>query len=322
MKLKILIFIFTVFLSTHCLSAKKPIIRLAVLAFGTVNWELSILKTQRLIDHADFQFEINLVANSSAGKIALQSGAVDIIVSDWIWVSKSRTLGFDFSFYPYLAASGALLVPENSKIKSLDDLNGKKLGIAGGELDKNWLLLQALAQQHNKINLNTTVEKFYAAPPLLNQQILHNRVDAIINYWHYAAKLEAKGYRQIINTKEILFQLGIEAQVPILGYVFNRSWANQNKTLMSNFIKSTQLAKNMICQEDRVWRQIIPLVKTKDVLTQNKLRKLYCQGLVKQWGEKEQQAAAKLYTILRKFSHNRLTGNATRLEPNTFWNLD
>ncbi len=322
MKFKAILFTCSLLFSTQSFSVEKTTIRLGVLAFGTVNWELTALKNLNLIKDSNFRLEIHPVANPQAGKIALQSDAVDMIVSDWIWVSRLRSTGSDLSFYPYSNTSGALIVPKNSNIKTLNDLQGKKLGIAGGELDKNWLLLQALAKKQNQLDLNTSVKKFYGAPPLLNQQILHDRVDAIINYWHFAARLEAKGYNQIINGKEILQQLGIKEQVPTLGYVFNRSWATLNKKSVNEFLKSTQLAKNQLCQSDPVWQQIIPLTKAKDTKTQNKLRERYCAGRVNQWGSNEQLAAARIYSLLRKFSNNKLTGNSENLQPNTFWNID
>jgi len=322
MKLKVILFTFTLLFSTYGYSVEKTTLRLGVLAFGTVNWELKTLLNQNLIDNASFRLEIHPVANPQAGKIALQSGAVDIIVSDWIWVSRLRSTGSDFSFYPYSTTSGALVVPKDSTIKSIKDLQGKKLGIAGGELDKNWLLLQTLAQQHYQVALNTSVEKVYGAPPLLNQQLLRGRVDAILNYWHFAAKLEAKGYKQLINGKQILHTLGIQEEIPTLGYVFNRSWAEQNKAIVNDFLKSTQQAKNLLCESDKVWQKIIPLTKTKDITTQNILRERYCAGRIKQWGENEQQAAAKIYTLLRTMSNNKLTGNSKELQPGTFWTID
>jgi len=322
MKFKVSLFAFALLFSIQSFSAEKTLIRLGVLAFGTVNWELSTLKSQRLITDAGFDLEIYPVANPQAGKIALQSGAVDMIVSDWIWVSRMRSTGTDLSFYPYSNTSGALIVPADSPIKSLTDLQGKKLGIAGGELDKNWLLLQALAQQQSQLNLNNRVEKVYGAPPLLNQQILRNRVDAIINYWHFAARLEAKGYKQLLNGKDILLGLGIKEQVPTLGYVFNRHWANQNKAVVNQFLKATQTAKNQLCISDDAWQQIIPLTKVKDTVTQQKLRDRYCAGRIKQWGEEEQLAAEKIYTLLRKLSNNRLTGQSELLQPGTFWTIN
>ena len=68
-----------------------------------------------------------------------------MMVSDWLWVSRERALGDNLTFYPYSSALGAVMVPAQSPIRTLADLKGKKLAVAGGPLDKSWLLLQALA---------------------------------------------------------------------------------------------------------------------------------------------------------------------------------
>ncbi len=46
-------------------------------------------------------------------------------------------------FLPYSSTEGALMVPGDSPVRSVADLAGKRLGVAGGPLDKNWLLLRA-----------------------------------------------------------------------------------------------------------------------------------------------------------------------------------
>jgi NitT/TauT family transport system substrate-binding protein len=307
-----------VFSSSSCFAVEKTTIRIGVLPFGTVNWELSVLQAKS--SSADlYQLDIQFVANPQAGKVALQSGAVDMIVSDWIWVSKQRSIDSDLTFYPYSNTAGALVVPAASNIRDLQSLKGKKLGIAGGELDKNWLLLQALALNKYQFDLNQSVEKIYAAPPLLNQQILQQRVDAVINYWHYAARLEAQGFRQIIDGQEIQQQLGIPATVPSLGYVFKQSWGNNHYPAIKRFFQDTRIAKESICTDDAAWQRIIPLTRIQDPKTQQILRKRYCAGRVNSWGLKEQQAAAQIYSLLRKLSNNRLTGTAEKITPGTFW---
>jgi NitT/TauT family transport system substrate-binding protein len=322
MKKNLPLFIIILLFTNISFSADKKTLRVGILAFGTVNWELTTLKSLDYLKNADFEIKIQAVANPQAGKIALQSGAVDVIVSDWVWVSRMRSTGSDFTFYPYSTTAGALMVPKNSSIKSVKDLAGKKLGVAGGELDKNWLLLQALSQQNYQVDLNKSVEKVYGAPPLLNQQILANRVDALINYWHFAARLEAKGYQQLLNGQEILQQLGIKEKVPTLGYVFGHSWGTKNKAMINAFLKATQQAKDQLCKSDKAWQDIVPLTKAKDTTTQNKLRQRYCEGRVKQWGANEQKSAAKIYAILHKLSKNKLTGKSEKLQENTFWSID
>ncbi|MGZ4954833.1 MAG: ABC transporter substrate-binding protein [Methylobacter sp.] len=306
------------FASCNSYATEKTIIRLGVQASGTVDWELAALQENT---HPDFELHIQHLANAEAGKIALQAGSVDMIVSDWIWVSSLRATGSDFTFYPYSNTSGSLVVAENSPIHSIKDLKGKRVGIAGGELDKNWLLLQALAGQE-KLDLNASVEKVFGAPPLINEQIKQNRVDAALTYWHFAARLEAQGYRQIIDGRGILKGLGIQENVPNIGYVFKESWASSHKQALNNFFKASKQAKNQLCTSDAAWQKIVPLTKVDDVPTQTKLRQRYCEGGIEHWGKQEQQAAERIYTILRTLSNKQLTGNSDSLQAGTFWTAE
>lgn len=302
-------------------ASDKTMLRIGVQASGTVDWELASLQDDPKTSSADFQLSIQRLANAEAGKIALQSGAVDVIVSDWIWVSKLRSSGADFTFYPYSITSGALIVKDTSPIRTLKDLKGKRLGIAGGELDKNWLLLQALAQKE-QLDLKAATEQVFGAPPLINEQLKQDRIDAALNYWHFAARLETLGYRQMIDGKGLLKALGIEEEVPNLGYVFNRKWALQHKKAVNDFLKASREAKNRLCGNDDAWRKIIPMTRVNDSATQARLRQRYCEGQIAQWSEQEQQAAERIYTLLRTLSDNKLTGQSEHLQPGTFWSIE
>lgn len=321
MNVKIFLIGLALVIAGNSIAAEKTTIKIGILAFGTVDWELSALEKDPKTASADFQLQVQRLANPEAGKIALQSGAVDMIVTDWIWVSRMRANGADFTFYPYSSTSGALMVAKDSPIHSLQDLKGKRLGIAGGELDKNWLLLQALAQQE-QLDLDKNVEKVFGAPPLLNEQLKQKRVDAVLNYWHFAARLEAEGYRQIINGKGILKALDITENAPGIGYVFKQSWAMSHKNAVNHFLEASQQAKIRLCSDDAAWKEIIPLTRAEDPATQAKLRQGYCDGRIEHWGEAEQQAAGRLYPLLRKYSKQQLTGAAENLQAGTFWVKD
>lgn len=319
MKLKTCFLACSLLFSLSSFAAEKTVIRLGVLASGTLEWELAALKNEKLLETADFEIQPQTLASPQAAEVALQAGAVDMIVSDWIWTSRMRSSGADLTFYPYSTTAGALVVPANSPIKTLKDLSGKKLGIAGGELDKNWLLLQALAAQQH-IDLKTTAPIF-GAPPLLNEQLKQNRVDAVLNYWHFAARLEAQGYKQILDGKALLTGLGIKEEVPSLGYVFKQSWATAHKTAVEHFLTAGEQAKNKLCTSNEAWEKILPLTKADDAATQTKLRDRYCDGRVMQWGANEQKAAGHIYALLRKLSNNKLTGTAETIAAGTFWTL-
>ena len=320
MTIRICFFSLAALLSQMIWANEKPTIRVGAMATGTLSWELAAMRNLGLLTDANFNLETQAVANQQAGKVALQSGAVDIIVSDWIWTSSMRGDGANLSFYPYSNTSGALLVPANSPIKTLADLQGKKLGIAGGELDKNWLLLQALGKRQ-QLELNASVEKVYGAPPLLSQQLLEKRVDALMTYWQFAAHLEAQGYRTLLNGEEIVRQLGISDPVPSIGYVFKQDWADQYSAALKQFLSISRQTRDTLCISDAEWQKIIPLTDAASPAEQQKLRAGYCQGRVEQWGAKQQDGAAKIHDMLRQIN-SKITGKSSQLQAGTFWSAN
>src|SRR5208282_1861929 len=112
------------------------------------------------------------------------------------------------------------MVPANSPIHDIADLRGKKIGVAGGPLDKSWLLLQVLAHRSG-VDLKTQAEIAYGAPPLLSQKALQGETDATLTFWNFCAELEAKGMRRAVAMDDVVKGLGAAGPVAIVGYVFN-----------------------------------------------------------------------------------------------------
>src|SRR3954466_15695468 len=167
-------------------------IRLAVQKTGTFSWELAAIRAGGRDKEADLSLDVTELASPEAGKIALRAGNADIILSDWLWVSRERTLGAKLTFYPYSSALGAVMVPASSPIKSLADLKGRKLAVGGGPIDKSWQLLQARMKQDG-IDLKSEATIVYGAPPLIAAKALDGEMDASLNFWNFCAQLEAKG---------------------------------------------------------------------------------------------------------------------------------
>lgn len=298
--------------------AASPTVSVSSLKFGTLNWTLDTIKRYQLDKKNGFTLNIQSVASPQASKVALLANSANIIVSDWVWPAHQRSNHIKLSFFPYSSSAGALLVANDSDITSVDQLVGKKIGIAGGALDKNWLLLRALANK-DKIDLKSQSLQIFAAPPLLNQQIKLGRVDALMTYWHYAARLETAGYRKLLSAHDILKQLGVNHTVPILGYVFKRAWAVQNKPALSGFLRASQQAANLLCHSQDSWKAIIPLTKTRKPATLAALKTGYCAGRISQWGPKEKAALQKTQRFLAQISSAPLLNQATTLDPLLFW---
>jgi NitT/TauT family transport system substrate-binding protein len=293
-------------------------IRVSVLEFGTVNWTLTTIKSNKLDINNGFELIIQPLASTQAGKISLHTGAADIIVSDWMWAARQRSTASDYLFAPYSSTAGAVVVDGQSTIRDISQLVGKRVGIAGGPLDKNWLLLRALALKQG-VNLDNDIEKIFAAPPLLNHLIQQGKLDALINFWHYNARLKADGYRQLLDTHDIIQQLGIDANLPILGYVFSQSWAHSQPTVINKFLSASRQAADLLCQSDQHWTAIVPLTRTTDIATQALLRKDYCNGRIKPLTAGDSQAISRVYSILSDIGGQDLVGPHNKLDLSLFW---
>ena len=125
-------------------------IRLAVQRTGTLSWELDVIKTHGLDRKLDLDIATVELASTEAGKIALKGGSADLMLSDWLWVARERSLGDTLVFYPSSSTLGAVMVPAHSEVRNIADLKSRKLAIAGGPIDKSWLLLQALARRSRR----------------------------------------------------------------------------------------------------------------------------------------------------------------------------
>src|ERR1700730_17852278 len=119
--------------------------RVAVQKTGTLAWELDVVKRHGIDRKLNLTIDTVELASTEAGKLALKGGSSDLILSDWLWVARERSLGDTLVFYPTSSALGAVMAPAQSSIRSVLDLKKKKLAVAGGPLDKSWLLLQAFA---------------------------------------------------------------------------------------------------------------------------------------------------------------------------------
>jgi NitT/TauT family transport system substrate-binding protein len=299
-----------------CCSAE--VLRVAVQKTGTFAWELAVIRAHGLDKQANLSVEVLELASPEAGKIALRAGNADIVVTDWLWVSRERGLGAKLTFYPYSSALGAVMVPASSPIQTLADLRGRKLAVAGGPIDKSWLLLLAWLKQGG-IDLKSDATIAYGAPPLLAAKTLSGEMDATLNYWNFCAALEAKGFRRIAGIEDLLPKLGAKGRTAMIGYVFDETWANANQDKIARFIAVTRAAKEILSTSDTEWEKIAPLTGAPDAATLRAYRDRYREGIPRRPVADEEADARILYRVLAGIGGRELVGPAPELDSGTFY---
>ena len=301
------------------LAAEPADIRLGVLQYGTVNWELDVIRHHGLDAVHGIHLEVVPLALKDAAAVAVQGGAVDVIVSDWLWVARQRGEGRDYTFYPYSRAEGSLMVRPDAGIASLADLAGKRLGVAGGALDKSWLLLRAYSRRQTGRDARDLVEPNFAAPPLLNQLMLQGQLPAVLNFWHYAARLEAAGMRRLVSIDEVLAGLELDRELPMVGWVFKEAWARAEPAAIDGFLKASAEAKRILAESDAEWERLRPLMQAEDEATCRALRDGFRAGIPTAAVAQAEAAARQAFLVLAREGGAPLVGNAAELGDGVFW---
>src|SRR6202012_403552 len=179
----------------------SDVLRIGLQSTGTFAWQLDVIRRHGLAASAGLDLKISQFASPDAAKLALNSGSVDIAVVDWLWVARARALGAKLLFYPYSSAVGAIMVKNDSPVHGIEDLKGRVLAVAGGPLDKSWLIVRAAAARRG-VDLKREATLEYGAPPLMAEKLLQGEAAASLNFWNFCARLETQGYRRIFDVRE------------------------------------------------------------------------------------------------------------------------
>ena len=293
-------------------------IRIAVQKTGTLAWELDVIKSHGIDRDLDLAIERTDLASTEAGKVALKGGAADVMLSDWLWVARERSLGDKLVFYPSSSTLGAVMAPAQSAIHEAVDLKGRKLAVAGGPLDKSWLLLQALARRAD-VDLKRQATIVYGAPPLLSQKALQGETDATLTFWNFCADLESQSFRRVVAMENVMQALGAKGPVAILGYTFEGGWAARNRSAIDRFLAASRQAKEILAASESEWLRLAPRIRAGDDNALAIYRRRYAEGIVQRRLAEEEADARALYVILAEIGGTELVGPARELATGTFY---
>lgn len=296
-------------------------VRLGILQFGTVQWVAETMRHDGLDAAHGVALRTETLANNEAGRVALMAGSADVVVSDWPFVAVQRAAGNRLCFAPFSSSLGGVMVGPNSPVRSLADLRGRRLGVAGGPVDKSWLVVQAAARATQDLDLAAAAKVVYGAPPLLNAKLLQGELDAVLTFWTFAARAEAAGGREIVSVADCAAALGLPRDLTLVGFVFHEDWANDHRAAIDGFLAAAAEAERTLAAPDADWRLVRPLMDAPDPALFAQLKARFVAGIAHPSAEAEERTAARLFDILLRTGGTRATGGLSALPPGIFWHM-
>ena len=230
-------------------------IRMMLNPAGTMSLLPYVVKKYKLDEKHGFKLETVPYTNANTATAAMQSKSAEIIVYEWLATARIIDGGIDIvGVAPFMTYINTVLVPTDSKIKTLADLKGKKLGVHS-KTSFDWLIMQAAAKQQFNMDLAKEVSIQEGAAPLLRGSIENGQLDATQMWNSLAADMIASGkFKDMLTIRSITEGMGVPT-VPYLFFGMRTEYAKANPANAKAFVAAYQDVYEILKTDDKVWEE-------------------------------------------------------------------
>lgn len=282
-------------------ASSEPLkLKVGALRYGTAAWEIEVARRNGLDSANGIAIETVELAGKDATVLALRTGTVDLILQDWPFVSQQRARGEDLVIVPHRGPVGGLVQRKGAGIGAVGDLRGKKIGVAGGPLDKSWVILRAYALETAGFDPATAAEPVFGAPPLLNELLKKGELAVALQYWNFNARLDTEKFEVVLPVADMLAQLETRSATPLNGWVARGDWAKANAKPLAAFVRTLRAAQDVMLSSDKEWSGLAPMLQAGDDKERTALRDAYRAGVSAEPSRVDGAAVDKLQSAISR----------------------
>ncbi len=114
--------------------------------------------------------------------------------------------------------------------------------------------------------------------------------------------------------------IGIEGELPLIGYVFRESFVQKNEATLNGFIKASNEARKILKTSDKEWLRIFEMTGAKNQLMLEKVRDGFRKGIPSDNHQLMRKNIQHAYEILSQIGGEELVGSSSSLAAGTYWN--
>jgi NitT/TauT family transport system substrate-binding protein len=275
-------------------------IKVAALRYGTAAWEIEVARRHGLDRANGLAVETVELAGKDATMLALRTGQVDLTLQDWPFVSQQRARGEDLLIIPHRGPVGGLVQRKGQGIVKVGDLKGKKIGVAGGPLDKSWVILRAFALASEGFDPAVAATPVFGAPPLLNELLKKGELDLALQYWNFNARLDPDAFEVSLPVSDMLALLDARGATPINGWATRGEWSKTNQASLAAFMAMIRSAQKILLDSDAEWTLLAPQLRAEDDRERLALRDAYRAGVSAESDRVDPAAVDKLLAAIAR----------------------
>ncbi len=228
-------------------------VRIMISPAGTMGIPTAVIKKFELDKKYGFNLEVVPYADQKAATAAIQGGSAEMVVFDWLATARLKASGTPVvGIAPFMTYVNSVVVPKDSKLQTLADLKGKRVGIYH-KTGFDWIIMQAAAEKVNKLDISKDVEVREGAMPLMRGLIEKGDLDATQMWNSMAPDMLASGkFRTMVTIRQLAEQMGLPT-VPFLVYGMREDYAKANPQNAKAFTAAYRDAVQVLMTNDEVW---------------------------------------------------------------------
>jgi len=295
--------------------AKK--IEVGLLAGSPVAWEIAAMHETHIDTERGIEVTLHDLADADAAQAELRAKRVNVILSGLAWPSAQRHARADFTFVPHSRAMGGLMVMPDGPVRSVDDLAGASVAVAGDPADASLVALRAYYTARTGAPLPDVQ---FGDPAAVNQRLLSGDVDAALNTWDFNARAALAGAVELVPVADMVGELGADPAPPLLGWVFSQRWARSHDDAITRFLEASLETRQALLDDDSLWDRIRPAMGD-DISDELfvALRDGYRRSIVTSFTDEDIAAATRSFALVAQSAGPDLGEDDAGIADGTFW---
>jgi ABC-type nitrate/sulfonate/bicarbonate transport system substrate-binding protein len=225
------------------------------------------------VERKDFQ-------NPQAVSVQLSQKSIDIGFIGWTFPILLQSKGYDvINIYSFALNNNVVIVKEDSPIKTLSDLRGKRVGLYGGPAGLSTVALKIICKKYYKLDLEQDAKVHYGTPIAQAGLFEKGDLDAILSLDPVATITISKGNCRIIAQIDKEWQRYRKHPPILVCMVSTRDFVNANTKPIENFIRAFRESIAILNQNDAIWTELAAAIGIKESkaanILMNSLRGIY-----------------------------------------------
>jgi len=195
----------------------------------------------------------------------LRGDAIDMASGNFIDLLRQRKAGLAFkAFHGFQGYSNVIVTKPQSPIKTFPDLQGKRVGEFGTTF-LDWLIVRAAGKRAYDVDLAKDATLVQGAPPLLNQLLSRDQVDATLNFSSLTMAPIAQGTQRAVSVMpDLMKAAGFNPSCFYLNWHIADKWVAAHPGALVRLDAMLEEAYAKMRTEERVWPELARRINITD----------------------------------------------------------